>query len=115
MSTGEIMPGPKKDRQPKPPPPGVKLYRIHEAAWLLRLSITSVRRAVRAGKLPIRDTSAGIRFTDSDLDAYINAVGKTLGEAETAEVKAARRARARGMPVDPECIGTGASRKRKGG
>src|SRR4051794_17781881 len=101
---GEAIVRPKPDRKPKQPPPGVKLYRIEQAAWLLQMSITSVRRLVASGKLPYRRTIAGLRFIDADLDDYINHTAERRGEADSPERRAAKKVRARSMTVDSRVI-----------
>jgi excisionase family DNA binding protein len=104
----------KPARKPKPPPRGVRLYRVEQAAWLLQMSVTSVRRLVAKGLLPYRKTVAGVRFIDADIDAYIAQTAECKREEDTPERRAAKRAKARGMIVDPEFLDDG-KRKGRGG
>ena len=89
----------RKDSKPRRPPRGVALYRIEEAAYQLRVSITTVRRLVTAGKLPYRRIAGVMRFSPSDLDALVTAAAECRGEPTSAAHKAAR-GRAKGLEID---------------
>lgn len=88
----------KKKRTPKPPPEGVCLYRVEEAAYLLRFSITTLWRLVRAGKMPYRQTPAGIRFAKADLDSYVAGASECRGTQADA-VQRVAKAKAKGLNV----------------
>jgi excisionase family DNA binding protein len=109
-----------QDRTPRPPPYGVFLYRIEEAAYLLQLSVTTVQRLVAKGKLSFRSVSsrgegrASIRFAPADLESFIGGVGAVRGEPETPEFKAARRAKNRGISIDPRVMEQEAKSKGRG-
>lgn len=48
------------------------LYTLDEAAQQLRVSVRTVQRAVKAGRLPCRRLGTRtIRFTEDDLRAYV--------------------------------------------
>lgn len=52
------------------PPPG--LLTISEVAELLKLSVWTVRRLQRQRKIPFVKVGRSIRFTRSDLEAYVD-------------------------------------------
>jgi excisionase family DNA binding protein len=56
------------------PPPGRMSVSLEEAAMLTGLSLTSVRRAVKAGKLKVHRFGARVIVRRTDLDAFLNAL-----------------------------------------
>jgi excisionase family DNA binding protein len=119
MST-EIEPEPgiargRRDARPRRPPRGVALYRIEEAAYQLRVSITTVRRLVSSGKLPYRRIAGVMRFAPHDLDALVAAAAECRAAPDSPEHKAAR-GRAKGLEIDPRWMADldDAPRKRLG-
>jgi excisionase family DNA binding protein len=53
------------------PGPTLELLTIPEVAKLLKISVTSVRRLQQQRRIPFFKVGGGIRFTRSDIDAYL--------------------------------------------
>jgi excisionase family DNA binding protein len=108
-----------KDRKPRPPAKGVFLYKIEEAAYLLQLSVATVQRLVAKGTLSFRrvpgrsGARGAVRFAPADLEAFINGAGEVRGEIDNSASQIVRKARAKGLDIDPRVIES-ENRRRKG-
>lgn len=49
------------------------VYTVDEAAEILRMGRSTLYRLIRAGKVSYRLLDNGVRFTDADLDEYLEA------------------------------------------
>jgi len=66
----------------------VRLITPDEAAWFLGVSVRTVQRLCASGRLAHRKVGGRLRFTDSDLRAYEEAVAVAAKATEEASVAA---------------------------
>ena len=59
------------DKQPNEPCPDIELLTIIEAADLLTVSVSVMRRLQQARRIPFFKVSGSIRFAKSDLVSYL--------------------------------------------
>jgi excisionase family DNA binding protein len=51
--------------------PAIELLTIPEVAWVLKISVTGVRRLKDAGHLPFHKVGGSVRFSKRDLVSYL--------------------------------------------